>query len=157
MRQRMLAIGDDYSIEDSAGRRVFRVDGKVARLRKTLIVEDLQGREVFKLKQHVVNVRDTMAIEDPDGTVALVKHALINPIRERFSVHFEKGGVEWQIHGNVVDHEYEVRGPEGKVGEVSKRWLRAADTYSIAVEPGGNDALVIAVAIVIDEMAHPRK
>ena len=157
MRQRMVAVGDDYSIEDSAGRQVFRVDGKVARLRKTLILEDLHGREVYKLKEHVVNVRDTMAIEDANGTVALVKHALINPIRERFSVHFEQGGAEWEIHGNVVDHEFELRGPVGKVGEVSKRWLRAADTYSIAVEPGEDDTLVIAIAIVIDEMAHPRK
>lgn len=72
-------------------------------------------------------------------------------------MNLEHSDAEWQIHGNVVDHEYEVRGPAGKVGEVSKKWLRAADTYPIVVEPDQDDALVIATAIVIDDMAHPHK
>lgn len=157
MRQRLMAVGDDYWVQDAAGQRVFRIDGKIARLRKTLLMEHPDGREIYKLKEHVINVRDTMAIEDAAGTVALVKHALINPIRERFSVEFERGGGEWEIHGNVVDHEYEIKGPAGKIGEVSKKWLRAADTYSVEVEHDQDPALVIAVAIVIDEMAHPHK
>jgi uncharacterized protein YxjI len=157
LRQRLMAVGDDYWVQDAAGQRVYRIDGKVARLRKTLLMELPDGRELYKLKEHVINVRDTMAIEGRDGTVALVKHALINPIRERFSVHLEKDGDEWDVHGNVVDHEYQVTGPAGRIGEVSKKWLRVADTYSVEVEPGQDDALVIAVAIVIDEMAHPHK
>jgi uncharacterized protein YxjI len=40
------------------------------------------------------------------------------------------------------------------VAEVSKRWLRARDTYGIEVAPGENDALILAVAVCIDRMGH---
>src|SRR5689334_56356 len=40
MRQKMLSIGDDYWIENDAGERVFKVDGKALRLRNTLDLED---------------------------------------------------------------------------------------------------------------------
>ena len=38
--QRLMSIGDDYWIEDGGGRRVYKIDGKALRLRKTLIFED---------------------------------------------------------------------------------------------------------------------
>ena len=36
MRQRMLSIGDDYEIENERGERVFKLDGKALRIRKTI-------------------------------------------------------------------------------------------------------------------------
>ena len=45
MRQKLISIGDDYWIENDAGDRVFRVDGKAMRLRNTLdlvlVVDDV--------------------------------------------------------------------------------------------------------------------
>ena len=46
MRQRLVAIGDDFWIEDERGARVFKVDGKALRVRQTLIFEDAHGREL---------------------------------------------------------------------------------------------------------------
>ena len=40
MKQQMLSIGDDFWIENGAGERVFKVDGKVLRIRKTLHLQD---------------------------------------------------------------------------------------------------------------------
>jgi uncharacterized protein YxjI len=53
-----------------------------------------------------------------------------------------------------VDHEYEVRGPSGRIAEVSKKWFRVRDTYGVEIAPGQDDALVLAVAIVVDQMTH---
>jgi len=38
---------------------------------------------------------------------------------------------------------------------VSKRWFRVRDTYGVAVAPGENDVLILAIVAVIDTMAHP--
>jgi uncharacterized protein YxjI len=45
MRQRLVSIGEDFDIADEYGNPVFRVDGKVMRLRDTFVPEDLQGRK----------------------------------------------------------------------------------------------------------------
>jgi uncharacterized protein YxjI len=42
----MFSIGDDFWIEDDEGERVFRVDGKALRLRKTFHLEEMQGRRL---------------------------------------------------------------------------------------------------------------
>ena len=37
---------------------------------------------------------------------------------------------------------------------VSKRWFSLTDTYGIEVGTGEDDALMLAIAVAIDEMAH---
>src|SRR5688500_1614173 len=46
MREKLLAIGDDFWIEDDAGERVYKVNGKALRVRQTFVLEDTSGREV---------------------------------------------------------------------------------------------------------------
>jgi uncharacterized protein YxjI len=43
MRQKMMAIGDDFWIEDDAGNKVFKVNGKALRMRETFILEDTRA------------------------------------------------------------------------------------------------------------------
>jgi uncharacterized protein YxjI len=156
MHEKWLAFGDDFWIEDEAGERVFRVDGKALRLRKTLKLEDLDGNELCKIQERRLRVRDTMEIEAPDGSrMGLIQKALITPLRERFEVEVP-GRPELKVRGNILDHEYEVKREGDKVAEVSKKWLRMRDTYGIEVAPGEDDVLILAVAVALDAMAHDR-
>jgi uncharacterized protein YxjI len=155
MRQKLVSIGDDYWIHQ--GERVFKVDGKALRVRKTLIFEDSHGRELLKIQQRVARVRDTMQIEDPGGrTVATVKKALITPLRSRWAVTVADGP-DLDVKGNILDHEYTVEDGRSKVAEVSKKWFRIADTYGVEVAPGQNPALMLAVTAVLDQMAHEER
>lgn len=155
MRQKIVAFGDDFWIEDDRGERVYKVDGKALRVRDTLLLEDASGRELFKIQAKVVRVRDTMEIEGPDGgTVAVVKKALITPLRERYDVDV-KDGAGLEVKGNIVDHEYTIESGGSKVAEVSKRWFRVADTYGVEVSDDADPAFVLAVTTVIDAMSHP--
>jgi uncharacterized protein YxjI len=156
MKQKMLSIGDDFWIENGAGQRVFKVDGKALRIRKTLHLQDASGNDRYLIKEKLVSIRDVMTIETEAGTVATVKKALISPLRERYDVEFAAGG-GWKVQGNIVDHQYEIEGPAGKVAEVGKKWFRVRDTYGVQVAPGQDDALVLAVTIVIDSMSHPTR
>ena len=158
LRQSLISIGDDYWVQNQAGQRVFHVDGKAVRLRETLILQDGNTRaELYKIQTKMLHVRDTMEIENAAGArVALVKKHLVTPIKERYDVNFEHAD-DWKVVGNIVDHEYEIDGPAGKVAQVSKKGLRAADTYGISVAPNQDDALIIAIVIVVDSMSHPHK
>ncbi len=154
MRQKLVSIGDDYWIENDQGERVFKVDGKALRVRKTLIFEDSHGSELLKIQERVARVRDTMEIEDRDGrTVATVKKALITPLRDRWSINVADGP-DLEVKGNILDHEYTIEDGRSTVAEVSKKWFRVADTYGVEVAPGQSSVLMLAVTAVLDQMAH---
>jgi uncharacterized protein YxjI len=154
MRQKMVAIGDDFWIENNHGQRVFRIDGKAMRIRQTLIFEDAHGQELCKIQERMLRIKDTMEIEGPNGeNLATVKKALITPVRERYSANIA-GGPDLDVQGNIVDHEYTIEEGRTKVAEVSKRWFRLRDTYGVEIAPGQNDVLILAIAVCIDEMGH---
>ena len=92
MHQRTFSIGDDFWIENGAGQRVFKVDGKALRIRKTLELQDGAGRELYKIDEKLATIRDVMTIEGRVGSVATVKKALFTPLHERYEIDFEAGG-----------------------------------------------------------------
>jgi len=154
MRQRLVSIGDDFWIETEEGERVYKVDGKALRLRKTLVLENAEGHKLAKLQEKMLRIKDAMEVEDADGNrMALVKKALISPLRDRWTVEIE-GGPDLDIKGNIVDHEYTFTDGRTPVATVSKRWFRVADTYGVEVEPGRDPVVVLAATVALDMMAH---
>ena len=152
MRERLLSVGDDYWIEDGAGNRVFLVDGKALRFRDTWILKDAGGADVAEIKERKLTVRDKMTI-DLGGRSAHVTKRIVG-IRDHFKVDVD-GESDLKVHGNIVDHEYEIEANGQKVAEVSKRWLRVADSYGVQVAPGQNAVLMLAIVAILDEMVHP--
>ena len=157
IRQNLISIGDDFWIENEAGQKIFKVDGKVLRIRKTLVFEDAHGKKLAQIQERLLAIKDTMAVEDANGNqVAVIKKALIAPLRDRWSVNV-KGGPDLDVQGNILDHEYTIKQGRTQVAEVSKKWLKLTDTYGVEVAPGQNDILILAVAVAIDMMAHDKE
>jgi uncharacterized protein YxjI len=153
MREKLLSIGDDSWIDDEDGEHVFKVNGKALRVRQTLVLEDLDGHELCRLQERKLRVKDSMEIESPDGgRIAMVKKAMVTPLRARFDVKVEDGP-DLRVQGNIVDHEYEIEADGTKIAEISKRWFRVRDTYGVEIAPGHDDIVVLAVAVAVDAMA----
>jgi uncharacterized protein YxjI len=154
MREKMFSIGDDSWIEDEQGNKVFKVDGKAMHLRDTFILEDASGREVAKIQERKLHVRDTMAIERGGDTIATVHRRLVG-LRDHLKVDLA-GGAELKVHGNLVDHEYEIEGHDGKVAEISKKWFRVRDTYGVEIAADQDDALILAIAVAVEDLTHDK-
>ena len=154
IRQNLISIGDDFWIENEEGKRVFKVDGKVLRIRKTLVFEDMNGKKLAQIQERLLTIKDTMVIEDADGRdIATIKKALIAPFRDKWDV-MVKDGPDLDVQGNILDFEYTIKQGRDKIAEISKKWFRLTDTYGVEIEPGQNDILILAVAIAVDMMAH---
>src|SRR3954447_11975523 len=154
VRQKLVAIGDDFWIENDRGERVYKVDGKALRLRKTLVFESPAGKELCKIQERMLRIKDSMEIEDSGGNqLAMVKKALIAPLRDRWAVSVADGP-DLDVQGNLLDYEYTIGEGRDKIAEVSKKWFRVADTYGVQIEPGQNDVLILAVTVALDSMAH---
>ena len=157
MRQNLVSIGDDFWIENDRGEKVYKVDGKALRVRQTLLFEDAHGQEQCKIQERMMRVKDSMEIEGPGGQrMAMVKKALITPVRERWVVNVGNGP-DLEVQGNILDHEYTIGEGRDKIAEVSKKWFRIADTYGVEIAQGQNDALLLAVTVAVDMMAHPER
>jgi uncharacterized protein YxjI len=153
MREKLIAFGDDFYIEDNRGNRVFKVDGKVLRVRDTFVIRDMHGNKMCQIQERLLRVKDTLQIEGPDGrTLATVKKALITPVRDRWTVRIREGA-DLEVQGNILDHEYSIGEGRQLVGQVSKRWFRVRDTYGVEVAPGQDDVLILAITVAIDAMA----
>jgi len=154
MREKLVSIGDDFWIENDAGQRVFKVDGKALRVRDTLKIKDLNGNTVAQIQERKLRVKDTMKVEDGNGDeIAMVKKALISPVRDRFTVKI-KNGPDLDVKGNILDHEYKIGEGREQAAEVSKKWFRIRDSYGVEIEPGQDDATILAVTVCIDQMAR---
>ncbi len=157
MRQKLIAFGDDFYIEDESGRKVYKVDGKVLRVRDTLKIKDMHGNTLCQIQERMLRIKDVMAIEDANGNkVAEVKKALITPLRDRWTAKI-RNGPDLDVQGNILDHEYEISEGRHKVAEVSKKWFRLRDTYGVEIAPEQDDVLILAVTVVLDNMAHSGK
>jgi uncharacterized protein YxjI len=126
MRERRVSVGDDYWIEDQNGDRRFKVNGKVARIRDTWALEDMHGATVARIRERKLSVRDAIEID----------------------------GHDLKVHGNIVDHEYEIESDGDRVATVSKKWFRARDTYGVEVQADADVVLILAVTVAVDALAH---
>ena len=121
IRQKMFSIGDDFWIENQDGERVFKVDGKALRLRKTLFFEDLQGNRLARIQERLLPIKETMVVEDGEGNqLAVIKKGLIAPLGDHWSVNV-RGAPDLDVQGNILDHEYSISERRRKIAEVSKK------------------------------------
>jgi uncharacterized protein YxjI len=151
MREKLASIGDDFWIENGAGQRVYKVDGKALRVRDTLKLKDMQGNVVAEIQEKIARIKDTMDIARNGQKIATVKQALITPLRGRFSVNVASGA-DMDVQGNIMAHDYKFEQGGRQIAEVSKKWFRIRDSYGVDIQPGQDDALILAVTVVIDQM-----
>ena len=150
IRKQLIALGDDFWVEDEAGERVFHIDGKVLRPRDTYVVETAGGEELLKIKEQRLKLRKTFKIERQGEELATVAKALVNPLRDRFDIELADGG-KLQAKGDLLDHEYTIDWEGGaRVAEISKKWFKVRDAYGVSVLPTQDDVLAIAIAVCID-------
>ena len=156
VQERIFSIRADFWIEDSDGNRVFVVDGKALSLRETFELKDAYGNLLIVIRKKFFAMRDTMEIENGSGFIATVRPAFFSPIKHRYEIDLA-GGTRLEAVGSFTDKDWELKDGHHVVGRISRRWFRIRDTYGVEVEPGVDDALIIAIAICIDRIYEDEK
>lgn len=153
MRQKLVARGDDYYIENALGQRVYFIDNKSFRVWEHLAFKDMQGNELIALQERVLPIKDIYGIYRHGEVLATVKKTLIAPQCQRFDIHIA-GGENLEAQGKILEYEYEIREGSRKVADVSKQWFRGGDSYGVDIVPGIDEILLLACTVVIDMMAE---
>ena len=153
LRRQLLALGEDFWVKNAEGQDVFKLDGKVLTLTQTFALQDVNGNELLRMKAELLTLRRTMDIERGGQVVATVRKALLNVLGQRFTVDVAGGG-ELEAQGDILNHEFQVTAQGEVVATISKQWFAAEFMYGIAIAPGQDDVLLLAIAIAIDEMSE---
>jgi uncharacterized protein YxjI len=153
MRQRIFALGQDFTINNAAGQPVFKIDGKVRLIKESLKFRDVQGNLLYHLDERVIRIRESFDILKPDGQVAAKVHnAIFDPLRERFTIEIP-GGQNLMTMGKVIWAQYDILGDRQPVAKITKQfsWI-GRDQYVVDVLQGEDDCLILAITVVIDMM-----
>ncbi len=153
LKQKWLAFGDDFTVEDEHEREAFFVDGHAFSWGDKLSVQSPRGREVAFIAQKLLAWGPTYEITRGSRLVAVVRKELFSLFRCRFAVDVP-GPYDLEAVGDFFDHEYALLRGEKTVARVSKRWFSWTDTYGLEVAGGEDDVLAVCVAIVVDLCCH---
>jgi uncharacterized protein YxjI len=152
----------EFSIEDEIGNSAYTVDTTVLKLRQALELKDASGNVLTVIPQKWISFGNTMHIEDASGLgIAKVRPAFFSPIKHRYEIDLANGS-HLEAVGDFMDRDWQLTGTDGGViGRISRQWAWKGDAYGVEVLPGGNDALVISIAIcmdhIYDEQAEQRQ
>lgn len=157
VRDKMLAIGDDYWIEDEDGRHAFLVDGKALRVRDTLELKDPDGRIVITLREKMLSFRDAMTLERDGLRLAVIRRKRLSLLRNHYRVTLAEGtGLD--VSGRILDREFKVEYEGELLALISRQWYRLRDTYAVdVVREDADAALLVAVAVCVIRMAEKER
>lgn len=157
VRDKMLAIGDDYRIEDEEGRHAFLVDGKALRMRDTLELKDPDGHILITLREKWFAFRDAMTLERDERSLAVIRRKRLSLLRNHYRVTLAEG-TEVDVSGRILDREFKVEYDGELLALISRQWYRVRETYAVdVVREDADAALLIAVAVCVIRMAEKER
>jgi uncharacterized protein YxjI len=143
----------DCFIKNGLGEEIIHITG-APHPRDTLVFQDRTGRELYRTAPPDGSSPAGMDILRPDGTVAATVHnAIFSPVRDRWQIDVP-GGESMVAAGSLLQHEYALRRGGDTIAVVSKTWVPRRDTYGVMVDDAADLPLVLAVAVVLDLLAH---
>ena len=156
MKERLLSWGDDFYIKDENGRDLFFVDGKAFSFGDQLSFQDMNSNELAYIKQKLLSWGPTFEIYRNGDLFAVVKKELFSFFHHVFTVDVP-GPNDLTAEGDFWDHEYTFSRSDRAVAQVSKKWFAWSDTYGIEIADDEDAVLVLASAVVIDQVCHDEK
>ncbi|MBL8859214.1 MAG: LURP-one-related family protein [Planctomycetes bacterium] len=155
MKQKWLAFGEDFTVQDAEGEARYFVDGRAFSIGDKLSFQDLRGNELVYIRQRLLAWGPTYEILRDGDVLALVKKELFTLFKCRFDIDVP-GPRDIEAVGDFLDHEYAFEREGQTIARVSKRWFAWTDTYGIDIARGVDDVLLLASAVVIDMACHDR-
>lgn len=154
VKQKVLCMGDDFSIKDADGNDVFYVDGKAFSLGDKLSFKDAAGNELAYIAQRLLSLKTTYEIYTGGRHFAnVVKEWSL--FKDNFTVDVP-GPNDYTVTGNFLDSEYAFQRKGRTVARVSKAYFSWSDTYGIDIEEGEDDITILATAVIIDLVCHDK-
>ncbi len=156
LRDKMFGLGGDLTITDDHGRQVYFVDGKLISLGRRLEIKDPSTHEVLAvIQQRIISLLPTFEIHLPDEIHVTISKR-ISLLTDHLKIDVPGPG-DLDVHGDFFHHEYSIDRQGREIAHVSKRWVSLVDSYGVEIAEGEDPLLILASAVVIDELLDERR
>ena len=155
LKDKLFSIGGDAMIQDASGKDLLFVDGKAISLGRRLEIKDLQGNGLATIQQQLIALTPTFEIRKHDGVSAKISVKLLS-LLDRLKIDVP-GNDDLEARGDIFHHEYGIFRGSREVAHISKAWIALSDTYGIDIDDDQDQVLILACAVVIDEILDMRK
>lgn len=155
MMQKLFTLGDHFTIKDENGADAFVVRGQVFSVGDKLSLQDPAGNEMAFIAQKLMSLKKRYEIyRDGELFASVVKE--ISFFKDKYTVDIP-GPNDYEVSGNVWDHEYVFTRSGRQVAKVSKKLFSWSDSYGVDIVDGEDDVTILATAIVIDMVNQDEK
>lgn len=145
LNQKLLALIDQFTVKDEAGEDRYSVKRQWVSIGRQLHVYDPDGNEVASIRQKVPALLPKFHVNIPGLPEILVAKEL-TLLRPRYSIQ----GLDWEVEGDVLHHDFSIRQGIREVARIRKRWGTLADRYLLDVMSDQDDLPALMVALAID-------
>jgi uncharacterized protein YxjI len=154
IRQRIFSFGDNFTIKDQYDNDRFEVQGKVFSFGDKLKIYDMAGNELVYIEQEMFHLLPRYNIYLNGSHAAAVKKEL-SLFKPSFTIESNMG--DYTIYGDIFAHEFEILKGDFRAAYVSKGWFSFSDSYGAEISESENQAFMLAMVIVIDQILYDKK
>ncbi|MBO5936116.1 MAG: LURP-one-related family protein [Clostridia bacterium] len=151
IRQKVFSWKDKFAVKDEYGQDKYYVEGEFFSFGKKLHVYDMAGNEVAFIQQKVFSFLPRYFVFVGGNQIAeIVKQFSF------FSPKYEVAGLNWQVTGNFMAHDYEVTENGRPVVVIHKEWMTWGDCYELDIAPYADEIVALATVLAIDCATEPK-
>lgn len=151
IRQKIFSFGDNFVIRGENEEPRFIIKGKVLSFGDKLSLQDLNENELFYIEQKVFTFLPEYHIFQNGTEVAMVKKEFTF-FKPRFIIDSQYGNYE--MEGDIFGYDFQITKGGRTVAYVSKKWFSFSDTYGVDIDDYENQAFLLSLVIVIDQVIH---
>ena len=153
VRQKIFSFADRFNITDEVGTPKYQVEGKFFTIGKKLDIYDMQENHLIYIEQEIFRFLPEYYLHENDEVVAKVKKELTF-FKPKVNIESKYG--DFTIDGSVFAYNFTVSKDGIVVARISKEFLSFSDTYGVEIY-GDNEAFLLALVIVIDQIFHDNR
>ena len=146
IKQKLLSLTENFTIQDEAGRDVLKVSGKLIGSTKT--ISDMAGLELATVKRRYLTIRRTFEVRIGGQVVAVIRGRLFRLIGAAFEIETTSGPIE--VDGRLFERDYTLRRGGKPIAQISKRWFSLTDSYGVDIFDQNDTLICIATVLAID-------
>lgn len=154
IKEKIFSLSDRFTISDENGYSQYEVVGKILSIGNKLDLYDMHGNKMLYIEQRVLRFLPEYIIYEGGSVVGRINKEFTF-FRPKFRIESQYG--KFSIDGNVFLHDFNILKDNSPVAWINKKWVSLSDTYSVDIAAGENQAFILAVVIVLDQIFYDNK